>query len=158
VSKEKKPLHAVTVKAECSCIGPNKFGYYVDKHLMPMFAKDTKLRGAMDTLKGREALQRDLDRLESWAITNHMKFNISKRWILHLGWGNPAYTLIWFNLDKCQVPSKTDLSLPILSWTGEREYDERLVGQHKDRERSLTNYCHRQNRLNLGKKGSLIYH
>ena len=42
----------------------------------------------MDSLKCREALQRDLDRLESWAITNHMKFS----WILHLGWGNPAYT------------------------------------------------------------------
>jgi len=65
--------------------------------------------------------------------------------------------LFWFGLDKCQVPTKTALSLPPLNWTGKRKYDEKLMGQDKDRERSLTNYCHGQNRLNLGRKGSLIY-
>jgi len=40
----------------------------------------------------------------------------------------------------------------------ERKYDERLEGRDKDRERSLSNYRHGQNRLNLGRKGSLIYH
>jgi len=64
----------------------------------------------------------------------------------------------WFGLDKCQVPTKTTLSLPLLSWIGERKYDERLEGRDKDRERSLVNYCHRQNRLNLGRKGSFIHH
>jgi len=52
-----------------------------------------------------------------------------------------------FGLDKCLVPTKTALSLHLLSWTGERKYDERLEGRDDDRERSLTNYCHRQNRL-----------
>jgi len=56
------------------------------------------------------------------------------------------------------VPTKTALSLPLLSRTGEMKYDERLEGRDKDRERSLTNYCHGQNRLNLGRKGSLIHH
>jgi len=58
-----------------------------------------------------------------------------------------------FGLDKCQVPIKTALSLPLLSWTGERKYDERLQGRDKDRERSLTNYHHEQNKLNLERKG-----
>ena len=66
--------------------------------------------------------------------------------------------MFWFGLDKCQVPTKTALLLPLLIWTGERKYDERLKGRDKDRERSLTNYRHRQNRLNLGRKGSLIHH
>jgi len=56
------------------------------------------------------------------------------------------------------VPTKTSLSVPHLIWTGERKYDERLKGRDKDRERSLSNYCHRQSRLNLGRKGSLIHH
>ena len=28
--------------------------------------------------------------------------------------------MFWFGLDKCQVPTKTALSLPLLSWTGNR--------------------------------------
>jgi len=55
------------------------------------FADNTQLRGAVDSLKGREALQRDLDRLESWVITNCIKFNKSKHRFLHLGQGNPDY-------------------------------------------------------------------
>ena len=56
------------------------------------FNNDAKLGGAVDSLEGREALQRDLDRRESWAITSSMKFNKSKCWILHLGQGSPPYT------------------------------------------------------------------
>jgi len=66
--------------------------------------------------------------------------------------------LFWFGLDKCEVLVKTALSLALLNWTGERKYGESLVGREKDGERSLTNYHHRQNRLTLWRKGSLIYH
>jgi len=52
--------------------------------------------------------------------------------------------------------AQTALSLPILNWTGERKYDERLEGRYKDRGRSLTSYCHGQNRLNLRRKKILI--
>ena len=57
----------------------------------------------------------------------------------------------------CQVPTKAALSLPLLNWTGETKYNGRLgEGRDKDRERSLTNYCHKQGRLNLGKLISFI--
>lgn len=37
-------------------------------------------------------MQRDLDRLECWAVLNCIKLNKSKCWILPLGRGNPEYT------------------------------------------------------------------
>jgi len=52
-------------------------------------ANDTKLCGAVDTLEGRDDLQRDLGRLERWTCAKFMKFNKAKCKVLHLGRGNP---------------------------------------------------------------------
>lgn len=59
-------------------------------------------------------------------------------------------------LSERQVPTKATLSLPSSSEQVKKKYNEKLMGQDKDSKRSLSNYCHRQNRLELGELTKFI--
>jgi len=73
-----------------SVLGPVLFNTFVGdmdsgtECTLSKFADDMKLCGVVDTLEGRDAIQRDLDRLERWACVNRMK-------VLHMSWGNPKH-------------------------------------------------------------------
>ncbi|KAJ7424807.1 solute carrier family 24 member 2 [Willisornis vidua] len=67
------------VRKPGSISGPVLFNIFINdldaglEGILSKFTGDTKLGEAVDSPKGREALQGDLEKSEDWAITNHMK-------------------------------------------------------------------------------------
>ncbi|PKU41243.1 rna-directed dna polymerase from mobile element jockey-like [Limosa lapponica baueri] len=77
------------------------------------FADDTKWAGSADSLKGQEALQRDVDGSEHWATSNAMKCNQNKCRIPPLGRSNvrPKYKLGEEQLESS--PAERDLGVMV---------------------------------------------
>ncbi|GAB0185857.1 hypothetical protein GRJ2_001051000 [Grus japonensis] len=86
-------------------------------------AANTKLCGVVDTLEGRNAIQKNPDRLEKWVCANHMNFKKAKCKVLHMSQGNPKHN---YRLGEQWIESSPE---------------EKDLGALVDEKLNITQYC-----------------
>lgn len=88
------------------------------------FAENINFCDGVDTLVGRDGIQRDLDGLEGWVHVNLMKFNEAKCKVWHMGQGNPKQK---YRLDR--------------EWTESSSTEERDLGLLVDEKLDTIRQC-----------------
>uniref|UniRef100_A0A8B9GDA9 Reverse transcriptase domain-containing protein n=1 Tax=Amazona collaria TaxID=241587 RepID=A0A8B9GDA9_9PSIT len=110
-----------------SVLGPVLFNIFVGdmdsgiECALSKSADDTKLCGTVDTLEGRNAIQRDPDTLVRWADANLMKFNHAKCKVLPLGRSNARHSYRLGREETQSSPVENDLEVTVdekmnISW------------------------------------------
>lgn len=73
---------------QCICLGTGAFRIFINDIDSVIKYTLCKLSGAVETIGGRDTIQRDLDLLKNWAHVKLIRFSEIKCKILHLGQGN----------------------------------------------------------------------
>lgn len=81
-------LHQAGVQS-LTVLGPISLNVFISdfhqwKYTKSKFVNNTKLKGVVDFLGSREALEKDLDKMGRWTMTNCRKFKKTWCWILHI--------------------------------------------------------------------------
>jgi len=102
-----------------SVLGPVFFNIFVGNAdsdiacILNKFANETKVCGVLDTQDGRDAIQRDLGRLEMCAHVNLISFNKAKCQVPHAARGNTHYQYRLGDEGIESSPAKKDLGVPV---------------------------------------------